>query len=156
MNDRGLNDSPRIGDQPSEAGATFELADFDDRSEFVHPSRLLDNKDEFPLDDEAWLVVGVVRKAKVLIAGPSNPILDAFFDDESTRLVAEITKLPPEALTDAAKYLDPARAGEFDLVLFDRCAPAREDQMPRANTLFIGTAAALEVERERPQSRTAR
>ena len=83
-------------------------------------------------------MVGVVRKAKVLIAGPSNPILDAFFDDESTRLVAEITKVPPKALTDAAKYLDPARAGEFDLVIFDRCAPAREDQLPRANTLFIG------------------
>ena len=32
----------------------------------------------------------------------------------------------------------PARAGEFDLVIFDRCAPAREDQLPRGNTLFIG------------------
>jgi hypothetical protein len=136
--DKANPDSPRVGDQPGEAGATFELAEFDDRAEFVVRARLLDNKDSFPLDDEAWLVVGVVRKAKVLIVGPASPILDAFFDDESTRQVAEVSKLPAEALTDAAKYLDPARAGEFDLVVFDRCAPAREDQLPRANTLFIG------------------
>jgi hypothetical protein len=131
-------DAARAGDQPGESGVNFELADFDDRSEFVVRARLLDNKDSFPIDDEAWLVVGVVRKAKVLIVGPSNPILDAFFDDESTRQVADATKLPPDDLADAGKYLDPARAGEYDLVVFDRCAPAREDQLPRANTLFIG------------------
>jgi hypothetical protein len=129
--------SPRH-DVPGEAGVTFDLTDFDDRAEFVVRVRLLDNKDNFPLDDEAWLVVGVVRKAKVLVVGPSNPILDAFFNDQSTQDVADVTKLPPEALTDAGKYLDPARAGEWDLVVFDRCGPAREDQLPRGNTLFIG------------------
>ncbi|HEX4589985.1 MAG TPA: VWA domain-containing protein [Gemmataceae bacterium] len=136
--DPAKDDSPRVGDQPGEAGVTFELADFDDRSEFVIRARLLDNKDSFPLDDQAWLVVGVIRKAKVLIAGPSNPILDAFFDDESTRQVAEVTKITADDLKDAKKFLDPARAGEYDLVVFDRCAPEREDQLPRANTLFIG------------------
>ncbi|HEY1379705.1 MAG TPA: VWA domain-containing protein, partial [Gemmataceae bacterium] len=128
----------RAGDQPGEAGVTFEMNDFDDRSEFVIRARLMEHKDSFPLDDEAWLVVGVIRRAKVLVVGPSNPILDAFFDDDSTKAVADVTKQPPEALTDAAKYLDPARAGEYDLVVFDRCAPAREDQLPRANTLFVG------------------
>jgi hypothetical protein len=34
--------------------------------------------------------------------------------------------------------LEPARSGEYDLVIFDRCAPTREDELPRANTLFIG------------------
>src|SRR5262249_11831962 len=28
--------------------------------------------------------------------------------------------------------------GAYDLVIFDRCAPAREEDMPRANTFFIG------------------
>jgi hypothetical protein len=138
MADPTKPESAVVSDQPGESGVTFELGEFDDRAEFVIRARLLDNKDSFPLDDQAWLVVGVVRKAKVLIVGPSNPILDAFFDDESTRLVADLVKLPAEALTDAAKYLDPARAGEFDLVVFDRCTPAREDQLPRGNTLFIG------------------
>jgi hypothetical protein len=131
-------DTATVGDKPGENGMPVELADFDDRSEFVIHARLVDHKDSFPLDDEAWLVVGVVRKAKVLVAGPPNPILDAFFDDDATRQVADITKLPPDALTDAGRYLDPARAGEYDLVVFDRCAPTREDQLPRANTFFIG------------------
>jgi hypothetical protein len=131
-------EAPRTADTPGESGVTFDLNDFDDRAEYVIRARLLEHKDSFPLDDQAWLVVGVVRKAKVLIAGPSNPILDAFFDDEATRQVADVTRIPAEALADAQKYLDPARSGEFDLVIFDRCAPDREDQLPRANTLFIG------------------
>jgi len=45
--------------------------------------------------------------------------------------------LTPAELTDDEKYGRPARAGEYDLVIFDRCAPAREGQMPLANTFFI-------------------
>jgi hypothetical protein len=130
-------DAPAASDQPGETGVTFDLTDFDERAEMVIHGRLLDNKDSFPLDDEAWLVVGVVRKAKVLIVGKPNAILDAFFTDEATKAVADVATLPPEALADA-KYLDPARAGAYDFVIFDRCAPAREDQLPRGNTLFIG------------------
>jgi hypothetical protein len=130
-------DAPRTSDQPGEAGVTFDINDFDERTELVIHGKLLDHKDSFPLDDEAWLVVGVVRKAKVLIVGKSNPILDAFFNDEATRAVADVATLPPEALKES-RYLDPARAGDYDLVIFDRCAPEREDQLPRANSLFIG------------------
>jgi hypothetical protein len=129
--------APRDRDEPGEAGVTFDLTDFDERTEMVIHSKLLDHKDSFPLDDEAWLVVGVVRKAKVLIVGKPNAILDAFFSDEATKAVADVTTLLPETLP-TAKYLDPARAGDYDLVAFDRCAPGREDQLPRANTLFIG------------------
>src|SRR5207248_7934918 len=125
-------------DQPGEASDTFDLTDFDERAEMVIHGKLTDNKDSFPLDDQAWLVVGVIRKAKVLIVGRSNPILDAFFTDASTKVVADVTTMPPEALQEA-RYLDPARAGEYDLVIFDRCAPEREDQLPRGNSLFIGS-----------------
>src|SRR5262249_35414566 len=77
-------DAPPASDQPGEAGIPFELTDFDERAELVVRGRLLDNKDNFPLDDEAWLVVGVVRRAKVLIVGRPNAILDAFFNEEAT------------------------------------------------------------------------
>ena len=60
---------------------------------------LKDMKDQFPLDDEAWMVVGVVRKARVLIVGPDNPVLEAFFDNDATRGVANVSHQPPEALT---------------------------------------------------------
>ncbi len=130
--------APQEKDVPGESGITFDLTDYDDRAELVVSGKLVNHKDAFPLDDAAWLVVGVVRKAKVLLVGPSNPILDAFFNESATRDVADITRLSPEELKDPAKYIDPARSGAFDLTIFDRCAPSREDELPRGNTFFIG------------------
>src|SRR5262249_26814704 len=113
-------------DHPGESGVTFELTDGDDRTELLVRARIADARDQFPLDDEAWLVIGVIRKAKVLIVGKSNPILDAFFNDDATKQVAEVVRIAPDDLN-TQKYVEPARAGEYDLIIFDRCAPARED-----------------------------
>jgi hypothetical protein len=78
-----------------------------------------------------------VRKARVLIVGKPNEVLKAFFDDEATQAVAKVDFLKPDQVgTDA--YLGPAMAGAYDLVIFDRCGPAKEEDMPRANTFFIG------------------
>jgi von Willebrand factor type A domain/Aerotolerance regulator N-terminal len=125
-------------DLPGEGNFTFEVPDIDDRQEVVLRARLVGNKDVFPADDEASLVVGVVRKASVLLIGPPNPVLNAFFDDVATRVVCDVTKLTKDQLTDKSKYLEPAQQGLYDLVIFDRCAPEREDQLPQANTVFVG------------------
>ena len=95
--------------------------------------------DSFPLDDVAWIVPAVARKARIASIGPRNPILDAFLGSSETRKIADVTRLTPADVTDTAKYLDPARNGKFDLVIFDRCAPATASELPRANTLFIGS-----------------
>jgi hypothetical protein len=116
---------------------TFLVSDIDDRSDLVMHARLKDNKDTFPLDDQAWLVVGVIRKARVLVIGPENRPLSAFFDHPATQKVAAVTYLDPGALKDPQKYVQPAREGAWDLVVFDRCAPEKEDDMPAANTWFI-------------------
>ncbi len=98
----------------------------------------IEDKDAFPLDDAVWLTFGVVRKAKVLIVTPDNNfLLRAFFESASNKALAEVTWLKPGELA-MPDYLSPARDGKYDLVIFDRCAPASEDQMPAANTLFIG------------------
>src|SRR5262249_36598171 len=100
--------------------------------------------DVFPLDDEAWLVLGVVRKAQVLVVGPANPILKAFFDLPATRALADVTYLTAERFdTDdgyRGDYLNPARDGAYDLVIFDRRAPKTEEDLPRGNSYFIGAA----------------
>jgi hypothetical protein len=114
----------------------FDLSDIDDRSNVVLHASLIDNHDAFALDDEAWLVLGVVRKGRVLIVGTPNKVLHAFFDHEATQKVATVTYLDPADLKES-KYKQKARAGEYDLVIFDRCAPATEDDLPLANTLFI-------------------
>jgi hypothetical protein len=116
---------------------TFLVSDLDERANVVLHARLKDNKDKFPLDDEAWLAVGVIRKARVLIVGSENKLLSAFFDHPATQKVASVTYLDPAALKDAQKYRQPAREGAWDLVIFDRCAPEKEDDLPAANTWFI-------------------
>jgi hypothetical protein len=134
---RGVGGEGGETDIPGEGVATFALGGVDDSANVVVHARLRDVHDAFPLDDEAWLVVGVVRKARVLIVTPGNEILRDFFDQEATGHVANVSYLTPAELKDDAKYRGPARNGEFDLVIFDRCAPENEDELPLGNTFFI-------------------
>jgi hypothetical protein len=122
---------------PGEGVATFSLGGVDDSANVVVHARLRDVHDQFPLDDEAWLILGVVRKARVLIVTPGNEILRDFFDLDATAKVANVTYLAPPDLKDEAKYGRPVRNGEFDLVVFDRCAPETEAGLPLGNTFFI-------------------
>lgn len=128
---------PEVIDRPGEGLAAFELENVDDRASVLLEVTLPDVQDDFPLDDRGWLVVGVVRKARVLQVGGHNPILDAFFNQEATKKVAQVTYITPEDLTSAEKYRVPVRAGAYDLVIFDRCAPSKEEELPLANTFFI-------------------
>src|SRR5262249_40182598 len=122
---------------PGEGALTFDLGDIDESTDVIIHARIKNHRDQFALDDEAWLVAGVARKARVLIVTPGNEILRDFFDLDGTTKVADVKYLSPAELKDEAKYGRPARAGEFDLVVFDRCAPPSEDALPLANTFFI-------------------
>ncbi len=128
---------PGCTQAPGEGVATFELGEVDDTANVLVHARLRDHQDRFALDDEAWLVVGTLRRARVLVVTPGNPLLRDFFDLPATAKVAQVEYRTPADLGDAAKYRDPARQGAFDLVIFDRCAPADEAAMPLANTFFI-------------------
>ncbi len=124
-------------DSPGEAAVTFDLPDLEEGTMVLIHAKLQGVRDIFPLDDEAFLVLGVVRKARVLIATPGNEILHDFFDQEATTKVASVQYLKPAELKDEAKYGRPAREGAFDLVIFDRCAPETEEDLPLGNTFFI-------------------
>src|SRR5262249_54474238 len=129
-------------EKPGERSLTFDVSDIDDQTEVVLHARLSDLKNDiFKLDNEAWLVVGVVRKARVLIVSNSNAILKAFFNDDSTQAIADVTWFSADEFAKPderrKKYSDPARSGAYDLVIFDRCGPETEDEMPRGNTFFI-------------------
>jgi hypothetical protein len=124
-------------DEPGKGVFRFVVTGLDDRANAVLRAKLKGAKDKFPLDDEAWLVVGVIRKARVLIVTTDNKALSAFFDHAATEKVAAVSYLSPEDLKDEKKYVQPAREGQWDLVIFDRCAPAKEEDMPSANTWFI-------------------
>ena len=134
---RQQTDTEKINkDEPGDAQALFELPALDLRSNTILKVRLKDVHDDFEKDDVAWVVGGMVRKAKVLIVTPGNPILDAFFRQQAMQKVAAVSTLAPAELTKET-YLKPARSGEFDLVIFDRCIPEKEEDMPAANTVCI-------------------
>jgi hypothetical protein len=133
----GDKDESGAQDNPGEASVNFQVRDLDDRADTVLHAYFLDHHDHFADDDQAWLVVGIIRKARVLIVGkPNKPVRD-FFDQEATQKVASVTYLAPDDLKDERAYLRPAREGAFDLVVFDRCRPEKESDLPLANTLFI-------------------
>jgi hypothetical protein len=123
-------------DEPGDWQAVFDLPSFDLTSSTILKAYLKDVNDDFDKDDVAWVVVGLLRKAKVLIVSAGNPVLDAFFRQKATRDVATVNQLAPENLTQDV-YLNAARSGEYDLVIFDRCIPEKEEDMPAANTLCI-------------------
>ena len=47
-------------------------------------------------------------------------------------------RFKPAQLKDSGSYTQPARDGKYDLVIFDRCGPEREEDLPRSNTFFVG------------------
>ncbi|MFO0937400.1 MAG: BatA and WFA domain-containing protein [Gemmataceae bacterium] len=130
---------PARKDQSSD-GSEFEFTvpDMPENVDAVFRFTIEDAKDSLPLDDTAWVVLGIVRKAKVLLVTPGNFLLRNFFDSPSTKKLADVTYLTPDTLTDQKLYLQPARDGVFDLVIYDRCGPASQSDLPTGNTLFIG------------------
>jgi hypothetical protein len=123
-------------DVPGQATMPIILPPLDLRENVVLHAYLENTGDHLPLDDQAWLAVSSVRKAKVLIVGPGNAVLDAFFETQATQRIATVDRLGPADLkTDA--YLKRARSGDVDLVIFDRCRPDEEGDLPQANTIFI-------------------
>jgi hypothetical protein len=132
------------GDATATREVAFAIPDLPEAAGLAVRVRLVDTADALPLDDVAWLVPGIGRKARVLAFLPDNPAerdvpgLRRFLDLPSTRQIADITRFPPERLTDPTAYLDPARDGKYDLVIFDRCGPRSTADLPRANTFFVG------------------
>jgi hypothetical protein len=116
----------------------FAVTDLPENADLVFELRLEHKGDALPADDRAWVVFGVVRKANVLVVTPGNKLLRTYFDTKAAKAVAEFKYLAPADLTDPSQYLTPAREGKYDLVIFDRCGPTSEDQMPLGNTLFVG------------------
>jgi len=119
---------------------TFTINDVAENEDLVLRLKLDGVDDAFAADNEAWIVLGVIRKARIMIVGPDNRRLRNFFDSPSTKKIADVAYVGPEVLTssDPKDYLSPAREGRFDLVIFDRCAPNSLDEMPASNTFFIG------------------
>jgi hypothetical protein len=90
--------------------------------------------DAFLLDNQAWAIINPSRRARVLLVTEGNEPLERALTVPSAQQWAEMTTEKPSALTGEA-YQKEAAGAAFDLIIYDRCAPAK---MPQANTWFIG------------------
>jgi hypothetical protein len=113
----------------------FALEGIVDNSDLQLEVRLDHAGDALKADDSAVLVFGVARKASVLVVSKGNRILRFYFDTKEAKSFATFTYAQPD---EWPQYMAAARDGRYDLVIFDRTGPKTEDEMPTANTFFIG------------------
>ncbi len=135
-------DKRPVDPKPGEGRVEFLIPDIGENSDVVMRLSIDQGSgfDSLRLDDEAWAVLGVSRKAKVLFITLGNKAMRDYFDTAAAKKISEFTILKPADMADPKDYAIPVRDGKYDLVIFDRCGPANADQMPNANTLFIGYA----------------
>ncbi|HVU85760.1 MAG TPA: BatA and WFA domain-containing protein [Pirellulales bacterium] len=112
------------------AGVSFDVAQL---TSGVLELRLA-HKDDLAIDDRAWAVVPPPRRSRVLFVTPGNEALATALRTGPALELAEVTKRSPDFLS-TPEYRQAAAAGQWDLVIFDRCEPA---EAPQANTLSIG------------------
>jgi hypothetical protein len=90
--------------------------------------------DHLAVDNQAYAVISPPRLANVLLVTPGNETLQWALQTAAAAAIAAVQLQPPEFLKTAA-YRKQAAARNFDFIVYDRCRP---DEMPQANTLFIG------------------
>ena len=95
-------------------------------------SMRLDVEDDFALDNQGWTVVNPPRKARLLVVGEENVVLKASLQTQRARSLADVRYASKDFC--AKNLADESMAGEYDLMIFDRCAPM---SMPPCNTFFV-------------------
>jgi hypothetical protein len=95
--------------------------------------------DALAVDNQAWVAINPPKRNKVLVVTPGNESLEVALNTESLKQVVDLELATPEILKTEG-YKKKAAAAEYAFVLYDRCVP---EQMPQANTLFIGNVPPL-------------
>jgi hypothetical protein len=135
--DGTLVDAQQIEIKPNEpGGAEFNLKGFD---KGILEARLKGG-DDMAIDDKAAIAVNIPRRTKILLVTPGNHPLELALDTPETQKIAEVLIQEPSVL-ETKEHLEQAAAGEFDLIIYDQCAPK---EMPQANTLLIGNVPPVE------------
>ena len=114
----------------SETGIVFELNSLQEGELKLS----LDAADSSPIDNVAYAAVRPPRRIKVLLVSPGNSALEAAMNTDRCRQISDVEVQNVEYLQ-TPEYESRQKQGDFELVVFDRCAPPA---MPLANTLFIG------------------
>lgn len=89
--------------------------------------------DLLSLDNRGWAAINASRRARVLMVGPSNLILDAAMKTPAMKQWADINTVPEDW---TQKDWQAEGIGDrYDLVIFDRCTPKND---PDCDAFYIG------------------
>jgi hypothetical protein len=119
------------------AGVVFPLADAPAGALRTRLKYTLDapgGRDVLAQDDVAYAALNDAKPGRVLVVSPGNEPLAGAVGTERTARLGSVDFKPPDFLT-SEEYQRNAELGEYDLVIYDQCAPPA---MPRANTVFVG------------------
>ncbi|NIP86468.1 MAG: VWA domain-containing protein [Planctomycetales bacterium] len=123
------------GEHPERRGQNFTQVIFTLDDVETGVLRLaLDHDDPLPLDNEAWAVVNPPQQSRILCVSPGNAALVRALSTSKAAELAEVRFATP-SLLETEDYQVQARAGYYDLIIYDRCQPA---EMPRCNTFLVG------------------
>lgn len=114
-----------------ETAVSFELANTQTNSLRLS----IDQNDQLQVDNAAHAALNPPREVGVLLVTPGNQPLEIGLTTEQVRRICRLETVDPSYL-DTEEYEKRVAAGQDDLVIYDRCAPA---EMPQANTWFIGS-----------------
>lgn len=117
-------------------GMEFDLRDISDGVLALR----IDSPDDLALDNVAYAILNPPRPARVLLVTPGNDSLQLCLTTEEAQKVADVSLSEPDYLQ-SDEYRQRADSGEYDLVIYDRCAP---EKMPLASTLFIAAKPPVE------------
>lgn len=129
-----MTDAQSLAVQPTSlASAQFELANADSGVLRLQ----LDTKDDLTVDNQAFAVLDITQRARILMVTEGNLFLESAFTTDRIKRYADVKTTTPEYLK-GEDYKKEAADGTYDLVIFDQCAPETAQLMPLANTVFFG------------------
>lgn len=97
----------------------------------------LKTDDDLAVDNQAWAVLDVTQRARLMLVTPGNLFLESALTTDRIKKFADIKITTPEYLT-TEEYIKDAADGTHDLIIFDQCGPATPTLMPLSNTVFFG------------------
>ncbi len=90
--------------------------------------------DAIEVDNAAWAVASLPRRARVLLVTAGNKWLQSALQTEAMRQIADVAIISPEQMK-ASDYTAKSEAGHYDLIIYDQASPPHA---PNSNTLFLG------------------
>jgi hypothetical protein len=129
-------------------GVTFQLGDLASGALEARLAPPAAFPDALPVDNRAYAVLDRLQQARVLLVTAGNRPLELGLSTDRAKRVGKVEKMAPEAMA-TPEFQQVMQSETYDLVIFDGCALDKPEQMPRANTLFVGRLPPLENWRAR-------